>query len=155
MPDRFRLALEPRIRTVSAAMKSKTLSTSGARTLDDVAGDAAVGALQDLTCEKVRRFLSGEVPDEFNPLIRSFSVEDFEGVEDPSVISIEKPEPNRLIIDLFFNLHTVIWTVQVALSDFREHQSYVPNYFINIEVGNELVSLDLVQRVYFRATLIF
>ncbi|MBX5013959.1 trypsin-like peptidase domain-containing protein [Rhizobium lentis] len=123
--------------------------------MEDAAGDAAVEALQDLTCEKVRRFLSGEVPDEFNPPIRSFSVEDFEGVEDPSVISIERPEPNRLIIDLFFNLHTVIWTVQVALSDFREHQSSVPNYFINIEVGNELVSLVLVQRVYFRATLIF
>lgn len=123
--------------------------------MEDAAGDAAIETLQDLTCEKVGQFLSGEVPDEFNLPIHSFSVEDFEGVEDPTVISIETQEPNRLVVDLFYNLHTVVWTVQVALSDFKEHQSSLPDYFSNIEVGNELVSLDLVQRVYFRATLTF
>ncbi|WP_338811451.1 serine protease (plasmid) [Agrobacterium leguminum] len=123
--------------------------------MEDAAGEAAIEALQDLTCEKVGRFLSGEVPDEFNLPIHSFSVKDFEGVEDPTVISVERPESNKLAIDLFYNLHTVVWTVQVALSDFEDHQSSLPRYFINIEVGEELVSMDLVQRVYFRAAITF
>jgi len=123
--------------------------------MEDAADDAAIEAFQDLTCEKVGQFLSGEVPDEFKLPIHSFSVGDFEGVEDPTVISIERPEPNRLVVDLFYSLHSVVWTVQVALSDFKEHDSSLPNYFTNIEVGDELVSLDLVQRVYFRATLTF
>lgn len=123
--------------------------------MEDAAGEAAINALQDLTCEKVGRFISGEVPEEFHLPIQSFSVEDFEGVEDPTVISIERPESNKLIIDFFFNLHTVVWTVQVALSDFKDRQSSLPSYFTNIEVEDELVSMDLVQRVYFRAALTF
>ncbi|MCD2175971.1 trypsin-like serine peptidase [Rhizobium sp. C4] len=123
--------------------------------MEDVAGDAAISALQNMTCEKVGQFIAGEVPDEWNTPVTSFSVEDFEGVEDPEVISILKQDHETIEIDLFFDLHTVVWTVQVAMADFQERRGGISDYFINIDIGDEEVSLDLVQRVFFRVGMIF
>ncbi len=124
--------------------------------MEAAAGDAAVELLEGLALPKLRDLLAvSEIPPKLLEPIGSLTVEDFEGVEDPEIISAEQDGPDTLRIDLFFSLHCIIWNVTMPEDRFREHEDEYLRHFMNIDITGGIVSLELVQRIYFRAMLAF
>nr|WP_289624924.1 serine protease [Sinorhizobium sp. 7-81] len=120
------------------------------------AEDAAIELLEGLSLHKLRELLAvSDISPELLDPIDSFTVEDFEGVEDPEIISAEKDGPDTLRIDLFFSLHCIIWTVTMPQERFRAREEEYSRHFMNIDITQGIVSLELVQRIYFRAMLGF
>jgi hypothetical protein len=85
----------------------------------------------------------------------SFSVEDFEGVEDLELISTEIIEPDQIRIKYFFQLQTLIWTVEVSGDDYHQHGHDFREHFINVSEEDGVASMELVQRCYFKAVTVF
>ncbi len=124
--------------------------------LEDVAARAAMEALARLSLPGMRGFLeTSGVPLVCLDAIASFSVEDFDGVEDCEITFTERALDGRLRIEFYFDLHRAIWTVQVPLEDFRAHQGSFDIHFHNAKVDGPIVSIDIVQRCYFRAHVMY
>jgi class 3 adenylate cyclase len=124
--------------------------------MESAAGDAAMVLLEGLSLPKLREMLAvSEIAPELLEPIDGFTLEDFDGVEDPEVISAEKDGSDRLRIDLFFSLHCIIWTVTMPEDRLRDHEDEYARHFMNIDVTDGTASLELVQRIYFRVTLGF
>lgn len=116
---------------------------------------AAEEYLQDLPLDAVKRCLNiAGVPEECLQHVQSFTAEDMEGVEDPEVLSAEM-NAEQLEVKLYFNLLTVIWTVQVVEGLYLDNQGAFDQYFMNAATKNGIVHLEFYQRVYLKATMKF
>lgn len=120
------------------------------------ARDAAEKYLQGLPLDAVRRCLAiAEVPEECLEHIQGFSAEDMEGVEDPEVLSAEMKGDQALGIDLYFNLLSVMWTVEIAEDIYAQNELLFDRHFMNAQVNDGVVALEFLQRVYLKAKMNF
>lgn len=122
--------------------------------MEHLAGDAAEAFLSALPLSELQVMLeSAGVPAELVRPIRSFTVIDFEGTEDPEVTSFEKLKDETIYIGYTFNLLTVVFTVVVDANDYFAHQKEYDAYFINPSVSGSSVSLEVLRRCDFEGGL--
>jgi hypothetical protein len=135
--------------------REQLLDTWG-RELETMGSEATIAALESLSLPRMRSFLStADIPEHCLDAVLSFSVEDFEGVEDLELISIEIVDPGQVKIEYFFQLQMLIWTVEVSEEVYREHGPDFQKHFMNMSEEGGVVSMELVQRCYFRAETVF
>jgi hypothetical protein len=124
--------------------------------LESIGSDATIAALGDFSLPRARRFLeAADVPGHCLKAIESFSVEDFEGVEDLELISTEIQDDGKIKIEYFFQLQTLIWTVAVSPDAYRQHASDFQEHFFNVSEEGGVTSMDIIQRCYFKAVTLF
>jgi hypothetical protein len=124
--------------------------------LESMGSEATIAALGSLPFPRMRGFLrAADIPEHCLAAIVSFSVEDFEGVEDLELISTEIIEPDQIRIEYFFQLQTLIWTVEVSEADYHQHGPDFQEHFINVSEEDGVASMELVQRCYFKAVTVF
>lgn len=122
--------------------------------MEDLAGDAAEAFLSDLPLGDLQVMLEDAgVPAVLVRPIRSFTVIDHEGTEDPEVTSFEKLKDETIYIGYTFNLLTVVFTVVVDANDYFNHQKEYDAYFINRSVSGNSVSLEVLRRCDFESGL--
>lgn len=124
--------------------------------LESMGSEAAIAALGSLPLPSMRGFLRAEdIPENCLAAIVSFSVEEYEGVEDLELISTEIIEPSQIRIEYFFLLLTLVWTVEVSEHDYHQHGHDFREHFINVSEDDGVASMELVQRCYFKAATVF
>lgn len=124
--------------------------------LERTAARIAIDYLEALPPTLMHGFLSASgIPSECLNLIQQFSVVDFEGIEDPEILSTEKLDDSKLKIKYYFNLLTVVWIVEVSESSYFENESEFDRYFMNINISNSIVTMEIFQRCHFKATMLF
>ena len=124
--------------------------------LERTAARTAIDYLEALPPTLMHGFLSASgIPSECLNLIQQFSVVDFEGVEDPEILSTEKLDDSKLKIKYYFNLLTVVWIVEVSESSYFENESEFDRYFMNINISDGIVTMEIFQRCHFKATMLF
>lgn len=127
-----------------------------ANELESMGSEATIVALGSLPLARMRGFLrAADIPEHCLGAIRGFSVEDFEGVEDLELISTEIFEPNQIRIEYFFQLQTLVWTVEVSEDDYHQHGDDFRDHFTNVSEEDGVASMELVQRCYFKAATVF
>lgn len=118
--------------------------------MENLAANAAEAFLSDLPLGDLRVLLEGAgVPDVLVQHIRSFTVLDHEGAEDPEVTSFEKLKDKTIYIGYTFNLLTVSFMVVVDANDYFNHQKEYEDYFINPHVDGSSVNLEVLRRCDF------
>ena len=123
--------------------------------LENAATTAAIEYLQRLALPSVREFLgASDIDSSLLTSMEHFSVEDFEGLEDPEVISVEE-RGTTLAVSYLFDLLSVIWTVHVPSSEYLEKVTDFEEHFLNVVVDGDTVQMELIQRCYFEAELLF
>jgi len=124
--------------------------------LEDVAAKAAIGTLGRLSLPRMRGFLEvSGVPDLCLRAITAFSVDVFEGVEDFEITFTERERDGRLRLEFYFDLRRLIWTIQVPIADYEASKDAFDTHFYNAEVGARDASMDIIQRCYFKAGILF
>lgn len=127
-----------------------------AAAFEDLATEAAVTFLMRLPRERLGDFLSAaDVPAELHGGIEDWSVEDFEGLEDLTLISAREAPSGDIELEFFFEMQTYVWTFETSKGFHDAHAAALPDHFINIEVEDDRARMDLVQRAYFRGTVVF
>lgn len=122
--------------------------------MEELAGDAAEAFLSDLPLGDLQVMLEDAgIPAALVRPIRSFTVLDLEGTEDPEVTSFEKLKDETIYIGYTFNLLTVAFTVVVDANDYLNHQKEYDAYFINPSVSGSSVSLEVFRRCDFEGGL--
>lgn len=122
--------------------------------MEDLAANAAEAFLSDLPLGDLQVLLEDAgVPAVLVRPIRSFTVLDLEGTEDPEVTSFEKLKDETIYIGYTFNLLTVSFTVVVDANDYFNHQKEYDDYFINPSVDGGSVSLEVLRRCDFEGGL--
>jgi hypothetical protein len=71
------------------------------------------------------------------------------------LISTEIVDPGQVKIEYFFQLQMLIWTVEVSEDVCRQHGPDFQKHFINMREKGGGVSMEFVQRCYFRAVTVF
>ena len=124
--------------------------------IEKAAAHAAIESLESLSLPSMHVFLKASgVPPECLAPIQNFSVEDFEGVEDPEIISAEKIENSKLTIKYFFNLQTVIWTIEVPEESYHLNEMEFHNHFMNVAVDKGVATMEIMQCCCFKANMTF
>lgn len=124
--------------------------------LESMGSEATIVALGSLPLARMRGLLrAADIPEHCLEAILGFSVEDFDGVEDLELISTEIIEPNQIRIEYFFQLQTLVWTVEVSEDDYHQHGHDFRDHFTNVSEEDGIASMELVQRCYFKAATIF
>lgn len=124
--------------------------------LEDLATEAAVNFLTRLPRERLSGFLSAaEVPAELHMGIEDWTVEDFEGLEDLTLISAREAPDGGIELEFFFEMQTYVWTFEISKAFHDAHAAALQDHFINVEVEGDGARMDLVQRAYFRGTVVF
>ncbi|MDX6008770.1 S1 family peptidase [Cupriavidus necator] len=122
--------------------------------VETAAADTALAYLEGLELPLVRRFLSAsDVPEACLAPIREFTVEDFDGVEDPDIQSAREDEDGTVAIAFAFDLLSVVWTMQVPASDYLALARDYDSHFMNITVDGPTASMELIQRCHFETSL--
>lgn len=120
------------------------------------ASDAALAHLEGLALLSVRGFLAAsDVPAECLAPIQTFTVEDFEGLENPELLSAREDENGTLAVSCAFDLLSVIWTVEMPAADYLARVGDYDAHFINLVVDGPTARMELVQRCHFEAELTF
>lgn len=124
--------------------------------MEKAAAAAAIEHLEHLSIPSVCRFLQAEeIPLNCLNAIQSFSVEDFEGVEDFEVISNAKGDGNWIAFSCGFDLLSVIWTVKVPAVEYLHAAAEFCKHFLSIKINDGAATMQLIQRCYFEAELNF
>jgi len=124
--------------------------------LEDWGSEATIAALGRFSLPKLRDFVRVEgIPSHCLEAIQDFSVEDFEGLEDLEIISTRVVDPRKIEIEYFFRMQMLVWTVEVSAEAYRQHEADFLGHFMNETDKGATVSLELVQRGYFRAETVF
>ncbi|CAM5209283.1 hypothetical protein CDEN61S_03860 [Castellaniella denitrificans] len=149
-----------RIRPANIALDDEQLETfmdDHSHDMDDALTRTAIDYLSSVNVNTVRRFLrSNGVPDVCLEPISSFKVEDFEGIEDLSVISNTRIEEAGILFTCEFELLAVIWAVSMPTSVYEANITLFDTHFINSETMAEgQTTMEAIQRIYFEAELIF
>ncbi|AKC80647.1 hypothetical protein XB05_19325 [Xanthomonas arboricola] len=101
----------------------------------------------------MRSFLAAsDAAEECLAPIRAVTVEEFEGLEDPEILSAQE-EQGTITVSFGFELLTVVWTVEVAYADYRANAAAFEEHFMNIETKGETTRMETMQRCYFEADL--
>lgn len=124
--------------------------------MERLAADEAIDYLQKMSLPATQEFLEeAELPRRCARAIRSFEVEDFEGVEDPEVLSLSPLMGGSLYVRYRFNLLTVIFTVEVSTEDYLGNLDEFDEEFINVDVQDRLVQMQMCRRIDFDASISF
>jgi hypothetical protein len=124
--------------------------------LECIGSNTTIATLGCFSLPRVRRFLeAADIPEHCLEAIENFSVEDFEGVEDLELISTEILDDGQIRIEYFFQLQTLTWTVAVSPVAYRQHAADFREHFLNVSEEGGIVSMDLIQRCYFKAVTLF
>ena len=124
--------------------------------LESMGSVATIAALGSLPLPQMRSFLrAAEIPEHCLEAILSFSVEDFEGVDDLELISTEIVEHGWIKIEYFFCLPMLIWTVEVSGGAYRQHGHDFREHFMNVSEQGGIARMDHVQHCYFKAATVF
>ena len=124
--------------------------------MEELSSRAAERYLQEMSLTDMHSFLeAGGVPRNLARLLRSFSAEDNEGVEDPEVTSLSGLNDGSLYIGYTFNLLTVLYTVTVDLDAYLLHREEFEDYFLNTTFEDRSVTLELYRRCDFEASLAY
>lgn len=124
--------------------------------MEAIASEAAIDTIGAVSLSKMRAFLeASDIPKRCLEAIDSFSVEDFDGVEDFIVTAVENLGDGKLRIDFYFDLSMLVWMVTVKESVYREIADDFRQYFMNIEPDGTTIKMETVQRYYFKATMVF
>lgn len=122
--------------------------------IESAASESALAYLRGLSLPHARAFLSASgALEECLSLIQKFSVEDFEGVEDPDIQSARRDENGNVEIDIAFDLLSIRWTVEVPTQDYLANDVAFDASFLNPEVCGSTTSMELYQRCHFEAKL--
>jgi hypothetical protein len=122
--------------------------------LEEAAEQAALSHLGELDLPTAQNCLTlSDVPHELTSPILAFTLEDFEGIEDPDVFSGQKAKDGTVTLSIGFNLRTVIWTVEVPTLDYLSRTKAYSVHFHNIQVCGSTTTMDFMQRFYFEASL--
>lgn len=122
--------------------------------IEPVAVETAMGHLEKLELSLARKALSApDIPELCLAPIIKFSVEDWEGLEDPDIGSALESNDGTVTIDFAFDLLSVCWTVEVPTNDYLSFADKYDTHFINIEVNGLTTSMKLYQRLHFEATM--
>ena len=128
-----------RISPTNIALDDEQLDTfmdDHSRDIDEALSQAAIDYLSSVPVSTACSFLrSNEVPDTCLESISSFDVEDFEGIEDLSLISNTRIEEADILFICEFELRTVIWTVSVPTSVYVANTTSFDAYFMNAKAG--------------------
>lgn len=130
------------------------LLDESSRDIEARVGRAALEHLEQLSPQSVAWFLAEEDASGF-PAIKSFQVEDFEGVEDLEVLNDRENGENSVVLSCAFDLLSVVWTVNVDEGDFLQLAPDVRNRLLNVESSNGTVTFQAVQRCYFECDLVY
>ena len=149
-----------RILPTNIALNDEQLETfmdDHSHDIDEALSQAAIDYLSSVPVNTVCKFLrSNGVPDACLESISSFEVEDFEGIEDLSVISNTRIEEAGILFMCEFELRTVIWTVSVPTSMYVANITSFDAHFMNAEAGADgQTTMEAIQRICFEAKLIF
>ncbi len=149
-----------RIRPTNIALDDEQLETfmdDHSHDIDEALTHAAIGYLSSVDVNTVSQFLRcNGVPDACLEQISSFKVEDFEGIEDLSVISNTRIEEACILFTCEFELLTVIWTVSVPTSVYVANITSFDTHFINAEaMADGQTTMEAIQRIYCEAELTF
>jgi rRNA-processing protein FCF1 len=124
--------------------------------MEDLAADAAIEYLQQMPLPVAQSFLEdGELPRRCARAIRKFTVEDFEGVEDPKVLFLSTLSDGSLYVQYRFHLLTVMYTVEVSTEDYLASADEFNEEFINMDVQERLVQMQTFRSIDFDASLAF
>lgn len=125
--------------------------------IDEALAHAAIYYLSSVDVNAVKSFLrSNEVPDACLDLISGFTVDDFEGIEDVSVISNTRIKETGILFTLEFELLTVIWTVSVPTPNYVANAASFDAHFMNAEnMADGHTTMEAIQRLYFEAEVTF
>lgn len=132
----------------------ESLEERWSQEMEHEASNAAIDYLERLDLPSVREFLaSSDIPASCLDSIQGYSVEDFEGLEDPEILSAREDDLT-ITLQYAFELLTVVWTVEVAVKDYRAHSAVFEQHFVNIETDGEMTRMEAMQRCYFEADLV-
>lgn len=135
--------------------REKFVETWG-QELESMGSEATIAALGRLSLPQMRGFLrAADIPEHCLDAVENFSVEDFEGVEDLELISTEILGDGQIRIEYFFEIKTLIWSVDVSLDACHRHATDFREYFLNVNEEGAIASMDLIQRCYFKAVTLF
>lgn len=125
--------------------------------INEALAHAAIDYLSSVDVNAVSSFLRcNEVPDACLDLISGFTVDDFEGIEDVSVISNTRTEETGILFTLEFELLTVIWTVSVPTPKYVVNAASFDANFMNAEnMADGHTTMEAIQRFYFEAEVTF
>ncbi|WP_375184706.1 trypsin-like serine peptidase [Aquabacterium sp.] len=149
-----------RIRPTNIALDDGQLDTfmdEHAHEIDEALTHAAIDYLSSVPVDTVCRFLrSNGIPDACLEPISGFKVQDFEGIEDLSVISNTRIDDAGILLVCEFELRTVIWTVSVPTAVYEAHTTSFNEHFMNAEaMADGHTTMEAIQRICFEAKLIF
>lgn len=123
--------------------------------LERFASRTAIEYLEALPVDKVKEFLAASnaiIGDMRN--VQKISAEDFEGVEDPRVTSSIYLDDGRLKLEYYFNLLSVVWTIDFSKEYYSDNETEFTGFF-NSQVTDDSVSMEAFQKCGFRMTVIF
>lgn len=124
--------------------------------MEDLASDTAIDYLQQMGLPAAQELLEdADLPRRCARAIRSFTVDDYEGVEDPEVLSLSALTAESLYVQYRFNLLTVMYTVEVSTEDYLANVDEFKEEFINIDVQGRLTQMQTFRRIDFDASLAF
>lgn len=124
--------------------------------LESMALQSALDSLRSLSLPEMRKFLEvSGAPSECLESIERFNVEDLDGIEDFEVISTEIVDGSRFHIECYFDISAVIWTVEVSKSSYELDKGRFDQCFMSLHVEDGLVSMEKIQRCYFKMDIIF
>jgi len=98
---------------------------------------------------------NAELPRRCARAIRSFTVQDYEGVENPEVVSLSALAGGSLYFQYRFNLLTAMYTVEVSTKDYMANIDEFDEEFINIDIQERLTKMQNFCRIDFDASLTF
>ncbi|MFZ2855154.1 MAG: PIN domain-containing protein [Rhodocyclaceae bacterium] len=124
--------------------------------MEELAAEAAISYLQQMPLPDGQKFLEdAELPRRCARALRSFSVEDYEGVEDPEVLSLSALAGGVLYVQYRFNLLTVMFTAEVSTDDYLASRDEFDEEFINIDVQERITQMQTFRRIDFDASFTF
>lgn len=149
-----------RIHPTNIALDDEQLETfmdDHSHGIDEALSQSAIDYLSSVPVNTVCSFLrSNGVPDACLESINSFEVEDYEGIEDLSVISNTRIEEASILFMCEFELRTVIWTVSIPTPVYVANITSFDAHFMNAEARDDgQTTMEAIQRICFEAKLIF
>ena len=122
--------------------------------IESAAAEIAMKHLERLQLTLARgAFSASNIPESCLAPIFKFSVENWEGLEDPDIQSAREDEDGTVAIKFAFDLLSVAWTIEVLTDDYLLLADDYDAHFINIEVNGPVTSMELYQRCHFEAAM--
>lgn len=124
--------------------------------MEDIAGEAALRSLAELSLSRLREFLAGSaIPPACIEAVEGFSVEDFEGVEELAVTASDAMEDGAIDFTFTIDVRILIWTVDVGRQAFAEMEEDFRRAFLNVREEDGIVRMEVIQRRYFKGHVTF